>query len=75
MIKCILFLFLFLFGLRFSTLFRKALQVGTSKHWTDVLYMLTGRREVTVDALLLYYKPLISWLNAMVQDIDIPLGW
>lgn len=49
--------------------------MGTSKHWTDILYMLTGSRVVTADALLLYYKPLIAWLNSLVEEFDITLGW
>ncbi|XP_055310478.1 angiotensin-converting enzyme-like [Sitodiplosis mosellana] len=60
---------------RAGKLLKKALQLGTSRHWTDVLHMLTGSREVKADALLLYFKPLISWLNSLVDDFDIPIGW
>ncbi|XP_031620875.1 angiotensin-converting enzyme-like isoform X2 [Contarinia nasturtii] len=60
---------------RAGKLIKKALQLGSSKHWTEILYMLTGSREVRADALLLYYKPLISWLNSLVEDFNIPIGW
>lgn len=54
---------------------RKALKLGTSVHWTEVLFILTGSRQVSADALLLYYKPLIEWLERLTIDHDIPLGW
>lgn len=55
--------------------FRKALRLGSSKHWTEILYMLTGSREITSDALLHYYKPLIVWLESLVEKFNIPIGW
>lgn len=55
--------------------FRKALKLGTSVHWSEVLFMLTGSREVSADALLLYYKPLIVWIEKQVIDHKIPVGW
>lgn len=54
---------------------RNALKLGTSRHWTEVLFMLTGKSEITADSLLLYYKPLIVWLNTVVEAHDIPIGW
>lgn len=55
--------------------FRKALSIGASKHWTEVLFVLTGSRKVSADALMLYYKPLIIWLKDVVKEFDIPVGW
>lgn len=54
---------------------RQALKLGTSVHWTEVLYILTGSRQVSSEALLLYYKPLIDWLEKVAVDYDVPLGW
>lgn len=54
---------------------RKALSIGAEQHWTESLYILTGSREVSADALLLYYKPLIGWLRKQVIDQQINIGW
>lgn len=51
------------------------MHLGTSKHWTEILHMLTGSRQITADALLLYYKPLIVWLGDLVDKFEIPIGW
>lgn len=55
--------------------FRKALQLGASQPWQEVLFILTGSREIRADALLQYYEPLIEWLNKMVGEYNIPVGW
>lgn len=54
---------------------RKALSIGAEQHWTETLFILTGSREVSADALLLYYKPLIVWLEQQALDQNIKLGW
>lgn len=51
------------------------MKLGTSVHWTEVLYILTGSRHISSDALLLYYKPLMEWLEKLAIEYDIPLGW
>lgn len=49
--------------------------MGGSVPFADVLYALTGKREITADALLEYYDPLIKWLEKIVIEFNIPLGW
>lgn len=55
--------------------FRKALSLGASAHWTEVLYILTGQKEITADALFEYYQPLIEWLEHVVLKFNLPYGW
>lgn len=56
-------------------LFREALSLGSSVHWTEVLYLLSGSRQVATDALLLYYEPLIHYLQKISRDFNIKAGW
>lgn len=49
--------------------------LGASAHWTEVLFTLTGKTEITGDALLEYYRPLINWLEKIVIEYSIPFGW
>lgn len=38
------------------------LRLGSSVHWSEALESLTNEREMNVDALLEYFKPLTKWL-------------
>lgn len=49
--------------------------MGTSQPWTEVLYVLTGYREVRSDALIEYYRPLNGWLNRLATHYSLPVGW
>ncbi|XP_037024274.1 angiotensin-converting enzyme-like [Bradysia coprophila] len=60
---------------RAGKLLRKALKIGNSQPWTESLFILTGSREVKADSLLLYYAPLIEWLEKVAVGYDIPIGW
>lgn len=40
------------------------LTLGASKPWPDALEVLTGQRSIDASALLDYYAPLRSWLDA-----------
>jgi peptidyl-dipeptidase A len=52
---------------------RKALEMGQSKPWPDVLEVLTGQREMDATALLEYFAPLKKWLDE--QNQNVPTGW
>lgn len=43
---------------------RAALSLGSSKHWTETLDILTGTRKVSAQALLEYFKPLYEYLKS-----------
>jgi peptidyl-dipeptidase A len=40
------------------------LSLGSSKHWTHALKLLTGEDSIKADAILEYFKPLHDWLIA-----------
>uniref|UniRef100_A0A336MCD1 Angiotensin-converting enzyme n=1 Tax=Culicoides sonorensis TaxID=179676 RepID=A0A336MCD1_CULSO len=54
---------------------KKALSLGSSQHWSEVLYILTGDREIKSDALLEYYRPLNDWLENLILKYNIPYSW
>lgn len=56
-------------------IFRKALSMGSSEHWSEVLYVITGEREIKADALLEYYAPLDTFLENLILKYNIPYGW
>ncbi|KAJ6636732.1 Angiotensin-converting enzyme [Pseudolycoriella hygida] len=58
---------------RAGKLLKKALQIGASQPWTETLFILTGSRKIKADSLLLYYAPLIEWLEKVVVAYDIPI--
>ncbi len=39
------------------------LEMGQSKPWPDALQAFTGTREMSGDAMIAYFKPLMSWLQ------------
>jgi peptidyl-dipeptidase A len=53
--------------------FWKMLQSGASKPWQDTLFELTGQREMDATAILDYFAPLRTWLEA--QNKGQTCGW
>ena len=39
------------------------LALGSSTHWSNALYELTKEREVSPDAFIEYFQPLMEWLQ------------
>jgi len=39
------------------------LKLGSSRHWKDVLFVMTGERELRGSALLEYFQPLFEFLQ------------
>lgn len=52
---------------------KKMLELGRSKPWPDALEALTGKREMDATALVLYFDPLIKWLEE--QNKGRTCGW
>ncbi|XP_028721157.1 angiotensin-converting enzyme-like protein Ace3 [Peromyscus leucopus] len=51
------------------------LKLGSSRPWQEVLMEMTGEPSISTEAMLSYFKPLLTWLvNENVQQGDI-LGW
>ncbi|KAG8232128.1 hypothetical protein J437_LFUL012137 [Ladona fulva] len=44
-------------------LLKKGLSLGAAKHWSDVLEIMTGQKELTSSAILEYFKPLSDFLD------------
>ena len=51
----------------------KMLQAGSSKPWQDILFDLTGQREMDATAILEYFAPLQTWLTE--QNKGQTCGW
>jgi peptidyl-dipeptidase A len=52
---------------------KKALAMGASKPWPDVLEVLTGQREMDASAMADYFAPLKAWLDE--QNKGRKIGW
>jgi peptidyl-dipeptidase A len=39
------------------------MEIGSSKHWSFALKMLTSEEKVTSDAFIQYFRPLADWLE------------
>jgi len=52
---------------------KKALAMGASQPWPDVLEVLTGQREMDASAMAEYFAPLKAWLDEQNQGRKI--GW
>jgi peptidyl-dipeptidase A len=52
---------------------KKALAMGASKPWPDVLEVLTGQREMDASAMAEYFAPLKTWLDE--QNKGRKIGW
>jgi len=49
------------------------LEMGASRPWPDALELLTGSREMDASAIIDYFQPLMSWLEA--QNAGRGCGW
>ncbi|HJQ16660.1 MAG TPA: M2 family metallopeptidase [Allosphingosinicella sp.] len=56
-------------GARFNAM----LAMGRSKPWPDALEAFTGSREISGDAMIAYFRPLLVWLQA--QNKGRQCGW
>ncbi|XP_071519572.1 angiotensin-converting enzyme-like isoform X2 [Panulirus ornatus] len=56
-------------------LLAKAMSLGSSKPWQDVLQVMTGERRMSSRAILRYFRPLQEWLTEdNIRDQD-GVGW
>ena len=49
------------------------LALGASRPWPDALEGFTGTRDVSADALVTYFQPLMTWLQE--QNRERSCGW
>lgn len=52
---------------------RKALSLGSSQPWQNVMKILTGQRKLSMTPLLRFFKPLLLWLKDQNKEENI--GW
>jgi peptidyl-dipeptidase A len=52
---------------------KKALAMGASRPWPEVLEALTGQREMDATAISDYFAPLKTWLDE--QNKGRKIGW
>eukprot|EP00105_Crassostrea_gigas_P037018 XP_019921166.1 PREDICTED: angiotensin-converting enzyme-like [Crassostrea gigas] len=52
---------------------RKALSLGSSQPWQNVMKILTGQRKLSMTPLLRFFKPLFLWLKDQNKEENI--GW
>ncbi|XP_039449290.1 angiotensin-converting enzyme-like [Culex pipiens pallens] len=60
---------------RVGRVLKKALAPGGSQHWTTVLKTLTGKEEISVDSMVRYFEPLTKYLDKIIKQQGIPVGW
>ena len=51
------------------------LKLGSSKPWPDALEAICGTRQMSADALLEYFQPLMDWLKEENQRNGVTIGW
>jgi peptidyl-dipeptidase A len=51
----------------------KMLEAGQSRPWQDILYEMTGERQMDAGAMMEYFAPLKTWLDQ--QNRGQPVGW
>ena len=49
------------------------LALGQSKPWPEVLFAMTGERQIDANAMVEYFAPLSAWLDR--QNAGVKLGW
>jgi len=51
------------------------LALGASKPWQDALFALSGERQMDATAILDYFAPLTTWIDAQIAAENLTCGW
>lgn len=54
---------------------REALKLGFSKPWPEAMELITGQPNMSADALMSYFEPLMTWLVQENKKNGEVLGW
>lgn len=54
---------------------RDALKLGFSKPWPEAMQLITGQPNMSAEALLSYFEPLMTWLEKENEKNGEVLGW
>lgn len=52
---------------------KKAMSLGASNSWPEVMKIVTGYRDIRADRMLEYFRPLMAWLR--LENRGQPIGW
>jgi len=52
---------------------KKAMSLGASRSWPEVLKIVTGHRDIRADRMMEYFRPLMTWLR--LENRGQPIGW
>ncbi|XP_017108669.2 angiotensin-converting enzyme [Drosophila bipectinata] len=58
-----------------GTALQKAMSLGSSVHYREVLRELVGEPEISIDGLLAYFQPLQDWLQEQNLKNNLEVGW
>ncbi|CAG0917330.1 unnamed protein product [Notodromas monacha] len=53
----------------------RLMQAGSSKHWKDLLFELTGSRELSAKPVLNYFVPLRKYIRGYIAAHRVHVGW
>ena len=51
------------------------LKAGSSKPWPEILMEMTNKSKMSADPILEYFKPLENWLDEIISQNNITVGW
>jgi peptidyl-dipeptidase A len=51
------------------------LSLGSSVHWSEALYAMTGEKRLDASAFLEYFQPLQDWLIKTNKELGVQTGW
>ncbi|TMW41582.1 hypothetical protein DOY81_013339 [Sarcophaga bullata] len=49
--------------------------LGSSKSWHDVIAQVLDKPDISADALLQYYEPIIDWVKRLNKHNNVKIGW
>lgn len=51
------------------------MSLGSSKTWHDVIAKVLDKPDISGDALLEYYAPIIDWVKTLNKKNNVKIGW
>ena len=51
------------------------LKAGSSKPWPEILMEMTNQSKMSAGPILEYFKPLENWLDEIISQNNINVGW
>ncbi|XP_071484071.1 angiotensin-converting enzyme-like [Diadema antillarum] len=58
-----------------GTLLGDMMSMGRSRPWQEAMEVITGQREMSADAILEYFQPLMEWLERTNAENGEQIGW